>query len=127
MPPLKPSSNFKCKLFFFGFVPVYGSVVMPFELIGQLGTLVAIASSHELVMSMSSKWATHIQGASSFGPRPATFTPNVFNSQTYNSTTFTPSAFYFGTVGGEILVIALVTNPQRKKKECDTHWVFKDE
>lgn len=99
---------------------------MPLELIGQLGTPVAIVGNHELVMFMSSKWATHIQGACNFGLRLATFTPGVFNSRTYSSTTLTPNAFYFGTVGGEILAIALVTSPQREKK-CDICWVFKDE
>jgi hypothetical protein len=83
-------------LFLFGSIPISRSVVMLLAFIGQSWTLVAIAGSHELVMSMSSKWATHIQSASSFGPR---------------SITFTPSAFNFGIVGGEILVIALVTNP----------------
>jgi hypothetical protein len=104
-------------------------MVVPLEFIGQSRTHAAISNSHKLVMSMSSKWATHIQGASSFGPRFVTLTLGASNSQTYNSTTLTPSAFSFGTIGGEILAIPLTTNPQRKKKkkECDIHWVFKDE
>ncbi len=80
-------------------------------------------------MSMSSKWATHVQDASSFGPRFVTFTPGAFNSQTYNSITLTLGTFNFGTIGGEILAITPTTNPQKKKrkKECDIRWVFKDE
>jgi hypothetical protein len=66
---------------------------MPIELIGQSGTHVAIAGSHELVVSMSSKWVAHIRSASNFGPRHATFTPSVFNSRTFSSTTFTPMHF----------------------------------
>jgi hypothetical protein len=75
-------------------------MVVPLEFIGQSRTHAAISNSHKHVMSMSSKWATHIQGASSFGPR---------------FVTLTPSAFSFGTIGGEILAIPLTTNPQGKK------------
>jgi hypothetical protein len=45
MPLFKPLFNFKDK-FFFRFIFVSGFVAMPFEFIGQLGTLVAIVGSH---------------------------------------------------------------------------------
>jgi hypothetical protein len=60
-------------------------MAMPLEFTGQSGTFVVVAGSHELVVSVLSKWAHHIQGSSSFGPSFVTFTPSAFSFQTYSS------------------------------------------
>jgi hypothetical protein len=60
-------------------------MAMPLEFIGQSGTLVVVVGSHEHVMSVLSKWARDIQGASSSGPSSATLTPSAFSFQTYSS------------------------------------------